>query len=85
MIMNLIGNHVAARIDDGDEGFEVDDWQQETHDGSAVTQPSLQADRWWVDVGQVDEGSCLGISCNIWTRALRRRVVDRKLWLKTDL
>ena len=28
--MNLISDHVAARIDDGDEGFEEDDWQQET-------------------------------------------------------
>ena len=29
-LMNLIGIHAAARIDDGDEGFEEDDWQQET-------------------------------------------------------
>ena len=82
MIMNLIGNHVAARIDDGDEGFEEDDWQHETRDDDAVSQSSLRADRWRVDLGQcddLDKGRCLGIRCNIWARALLRREITQNL------
>jgi hypothetical protein len=80
--MILIGNHVAARIDDGDDGFEEDDWQQETRDAQGVSQSSLRADRWWVDLEQdnrPDGGRCLGIRCNIWARALRQREITHRL------
>ena len=30
--MKSIGNHLAARIDYGNDGIEEDDWLQETHD-----------------------------------------------------
>ena len=74
--------HVAARIDDGDEGFEEDDWQQETRDAGGVSQSSLRADRWWAELGEdgdPDKGRCLGIRCNIWARALRRREITHCL------
>jgi len=73
---------LAARIDDCDEGFEEDDWQQETRDADGVSQSSLRADRWWVDLGQggdPDKGRCLGIRCNIWARAQRRREITHHL------
>lgn len=72
----------AARIDDGDPGFEEDDWQHETRVAGDVVQSSLRADRWWVDLGQgedQDKGRCLGIRCNIWARAQRRREITHHL------
>ena len=79
--MNFAHNF-AARIDDGDEGFEEDDWQHETRDADGVSQSPLRADRWWVDLGQggdPDKGRCLGIRCNIWARAQRRREITHHL------
>ena len=75
---------MTARIDDGDEGFEDDDWQFESrHTGHIVTYP-LRADRWWPEEGALggepdDSGRCLGIRCNIWARALRRREITHNL------
>ena len=74
-----MAHNCAARIDDGDEGFEEDDWQR-GDDG--VSQSSLRADRWWVDLGQdedPDKGRCLGIRCNIWACAQRRREITHHL------
>ena len=61
---------IAARIDDGDEGCDEDDWQQDSHDW------------WWVELEPdeaQDKGRCLGIRCNIWARALRRREITHHL------
>lgn len=72
---DIIRIRIAARIDDGDEGGEEDDWQQDSHD-------SLRADRWWVELEPdeaQDKGRCLGIRCNIWARALRRREITHHL------
>ena len=77
MIILMIYN-VAARIDDGDQGFEEDDGQQERR----VLQFSLRADRWWTEkgLGEVqDKGLCLGIRWNIWARAMRRREITHHL------
>ena len=52
-------------------------------DGASETTP-LRADRWWSDLGaeggkDPDQGRCLGIRCNIWARALRRREITHHL------
>jgi len=52
-------------------------------DGASDTTP-LRADRWWSDLGaegeqDPDQGRCLGIRCNIWARALRRREITHHL------
>jgi hypothetical protein len=63
-------------------GYEDDDWQQETRDDKGIGQTSLRADRWWADLGQGDDpdkGRCLGIRCNIWARAMRRREIIHNL------
>ena len=43
----------------------------------------LRADRWWTDLGEEageqDQGRCLGIRCNIWARAQRRREITHHL------
>ncbi len=74
-------NVFAARIDDGDEGFEEDDWQQHSTESGQIP---LRADRWWSDLGDEgggdqDTGRCLGIRCNIWARAQRRREITHHL------
>jgi len=81
--MNCNVGVLAARVDDGDAGYEHDDWQVESGPrGHTVTYP-LRADRWWNKEGALDEGSdvsrCLGIRCNIWARAQRRREITHKL------
>ena len=42
----------------------------------------LLADRWWTDLGteagEPDKGRCLGIRCNIWARAQRRREITHR-------
>ena len=74
---------MAARIDDGDEGFEDDDWQHQTRESGVEVMVPLRADRWWTDLGQdageQDKGRCLGIRCNIWARAQRRREITHYL------
>jgi hypothetical protein len=63
-------------------GYEDDDWQQETRDDKGIGQTSMRADRWWADLGQGDDpdkGRCLGIRCNIWARAMRRREIIHNL------
>ena len=77
----MIWNVGAARIDDGDPGFEEDNWQRNT--GQSEQTP-LRADRWWTDLGaeggqDPDQGRCLGIRCNIWARAQRRREITHHL------
>ena len=73
-----------ARIDDGDEGFESDDWQHTTRrSGHAVTYP-LRADRWWINPGALDQQGddaerCLGIRCNIWARSKHRSEITLAL------
>ena len=66
-----------SRINDGDEGFEEDDWQYQTRELGLIKQAPLRADRWWKDLDwQGDDpslGSCLCIRCNVWARAQRRR------------
>ena len=52
-------------------------------DGASETTP-LRGDRWWSDLGaegeqDPDQGRCLGIRCNIWARALRRREITHHL------
>ena len=52
-------------------------------DGASERTP-LQADRWWSDLGaegeqDPDQGRCLGILCNIWASALRRREITHHL------
>ena len=47
-------------------------------------QTPLRADRWWSDLGaeggkDPDQGRCLGIRCNIWSRAQRRREITHHL------
>ena len=74
-------NACAARIDDGDEGFEDDDWQHQTQQSGQIP---LRADRWWTELGaeggeDPDHGRCLGIRCNIWARAQRRRDITHHL------
>ena len=74
-------NVYAARIDDGDEGFEDDDWQHQTQQSGQIP---LRADRCWTDLGaeggeDPDHGRCLGIRCNIWARAQRRREITHHL------
>ena len=81
--MNSNDGVIAARIDDGDAGHEHDDWQGVSgREGNTVTYP-LRADRWWAKEGALDEGEdvgrCLGIRCNIWARAQRRREITHKL------
>lgn len=70
---------MAARIDDKDSDCENDDWQEES---GGVTYP-LRADRWWTTAGVLDQehesGRCLGIRCNIWVRARRRRDIIHQL------
>ena len=70
---------MAARIDDKDSDCEDDDWQEES---GGVTYP-LRADRWWPTAGVLDQedesGRCLGIRCNIWVRAKRRRDIIHQL------
>ena len=70
---------MAAQIDDRDSDCEEDDWQVES---GGVT-CSLRADRWWSTpevFDQEDEsGRCLGIRCNIWVRARRRRDIIHTL------
>ena len=43
----------------------------------------LRPDRWWTDLGkqagEQDKGRCLGIRCNIWARAQRRREITHGL------
>jgi hypothetical protein len=79
--MIFLCNFCAARIDDGDEGFEEDDWQRHTEESGEIP---LRADRWWSDLGaeggaDPDQGRCLGIRCNIWARAQRRREITHHL------
>ena len=46
-------------------------------------QAPFRADRWWKDLGgqgdDPSQGRCLGIRCNIWARAQRRRDITHKL------
>jgi len=55
------------------------------HDPEALQEMEvpLRADRWWSDMGEQaenpDQGSCLGIRCNIWARAQRRREITHHL------
>ena len=42
----------AARIDDGDEGFEEDDWHQHSTESGQIP---LRADRWWSPGGLTSE------------------------------
>ena len=73
----------AARIDDGDEGFENDDWQHQSRQSGVMEEVPLRADRWWAEMGpeagEQDTGRCLGIRCNIWARAQRRREITHNL------
>ena len=84
VLMNYTVGVLAARIDDGDAGYEHDDWQVESGSrGNTVTYP-FQEDRRWdkegaLDVGADDDGRCLGIRCNIWARTQRRRELTHKL------
>ena len=41
-------NVCAARINDGDAGFEDDDWQHQTQQSGQIP---LRANRWWTDLG----------------------------------
>ena len=76
-------NVPAARIEDGDEGYEHDDWQTESGSQTRTVTYPLRADRWWSMAGALDGGvdvaRCLGIRCNIWARAMRRREITHKL------
>jgi len=79
----LILGFLAARIDDCDEGYEHDDWQIESGPQNRTVSYPLRADRWWSKAGALDEGEdvgrCLGIRCNIWARAMRRREITHNL------
>ena len=79
----LILGFLAARIDDCDEGYEHDDWQIESGPQNRTVSYPLRADRWWRKAGALDEGEdvgrCLGIRCNIWARAMRRREITHNL------
>ena len=48
-----------------------------------MSEVPLRADRWWTDMGteagEQDKGRCLGIRCNIWARAQRRREITHQL------
>ena len=80
--MNLIGNHVAARIDYGNEGLKRMSGNKKHVVLVAVSQSTLRADRWWAGLrqgDQPDQGSCLGIRCNIWVSALLRHAITLPL------
>ena len=83
MIIFIFYDACAARIDDRDEGFEEDDWHYETRELGRAVEAPLRADRWWKDLGgqgdDPDRGRCLGIRCNIWARAQRRREITHQL------
>ena len=82
-MFNNIYTIFAARMDDGDEGFEDDDWQHQSRASGVLEIVPLRADRWWADMGpeagEQDTGRCLGIRCNIWARAQRRREITHNL------
>jgi hypothetical protein len=73
----------AARIED-DEDFELgegDSWTANT--GRANVEYPLDPLRWWNTPGQLDDevsaaGRCMGIECNIWARAKRRRDITHQ-------
>ena len=65
----------SARIDDGDSGFEDDDWQISHQTETGVVENPLDPARFWGEAGVLNEdllasgGRCVGIECNIWERA----------------
>ena len=76
-------NVCGARIDDADEGFEEDDLQHMTRELGSILEAFLPADGWRKDLGgqgdDPEQGRCLGIRCNIWARAQRRREITHQL------
>ena len=63
--------------------MEDDNWQHVTHESGEAIEKPLRADRWWLNTGEQTEnpeqGRCLGIRCNIWARAKRRREMTHNL------
>ena len=58
-------------MDNGNEGFEEDDWQHETRDGGddGVSQSSLRANRWWVDPSLGQAGVRTQTRAAVWASA----------------
>ena len=81
LVWNNNYSSLAAGIVDGDADLNECDWEHTPRaSGNSVTYP-LRADRWWSTPGVLDEddGRCLGIHCNIWARARRRRDITHNL------
>ena len=51
MNLFLVNLFLAARIDDGDDGYEHDDWQIETGPRNRTVSYPLRAERWWSKEG----------------------------------
>jgi len=74
----------AARIEDEDSDFDGEWMVEERTNRGIVTYP-LDPVRYWATPDNVDEdltttgGRCMGIQCNIWKRAMRRRHLHHHL------
>ena len=74
---------MAARIDDNDPEFPDDYWTCASGGGNDKVSYPLRADRWWSSPGMLEgdhgDGRCMGIECNIWARARKRREITHSL------
>ena len=76
--MNLVISVFTARIEDEDSDFD-DEWMVEERTNRGTVSYPLDPVRYWATSDAVNEdltttgGRCLGIQCNIWKRAIRRR------------
>jgi len=74
----------AARIEDEDSDFD-DEWMVEERTNRGIVTYPLDPVRYWATPDNVDEdltttgGRCMGIQCNIWKRAMRRRHLHHHL------
>jgi len=77
-LLNLVISVFTARIEDEDSDFD-DEWMVEERTNRGTVSYPLDPVRYWATSDAVNEdltttgGRCLGIQCNIWKRAIRRR------------
>ena len=68
----------TARIEDGDHGYESDEWK--TCNRRTGQSEPLRADRWYRDELEEEASpDCSGILCNIWERAKKRSLLTHRL------
>ena len=78
--MCIRDRYCTARIEDGDHGYESDEWK--TSNRRTGQSEPLRADRWYRDEPEEEVSpDCSGIMirCNIWERAKKRSLLTHRL------